>query len=65
MENDLIRIKVVGATHRLVLLHGWGADVNDLIPLGQELTKGILERKIELLALFQELILNLFVVSLY
>ena len=51
MENELICIRPSGATHRLVLLHGWGADANDLIPLGQELIKGLPEIKMELIAL--------------
>jgi len=29
------------ATNRLVLLHGWGADANDLIPIGKLLTEGL------------------------
>ena len=29
------------ATNRLVLLHGWGADANDLVPVGELLTKGL------------------------
>tara|TARA_B100000029_G_scaffold388790_1_gene385059 strand:- start:631 stop:1239 length:609 start_codon:yes stop_codon:yes gene_type:complete len=37
MNNDLIRKTVPEATHRLVLLHGWGADADDLIPLGEKL----------------------------
>jgi phospholipase/carboxylesterase len=51
MENDLICVRAPGATHRLILLHGWGADAEDLIPLGQELIKGIPEKKIELLSI--------------
>ncbi len=37
VEQDCVRQTSSGATHRLVLLHGWGADMNDLIPLGNEL----------------------------
>ena len=29
------------ATNRLVLLHGWGADANDLVPVGELLTEGL------------------------
>ena len=50
MENDVISISAPGATHRLILLHGWGADAEDLLPLGQELIRGSREKKIELLA---------------
>ena len=51
MENDLICISPKGATHRLLLLHGWGADADDLIPLGQALIKSIPQRDIELVSL--------------
>lgn len=51
MEKDLIYVRASGATHRLVLLHGWGADVDDLIPLGQELSKLVSSSRIELVAL--------------
>ena len=51
MENELIGIRPSGATHRLVLLHGWGADADDLIPLGEELIRGLAEIKMELIAL--------------
>ncbi len=50
MEKELICVSDSKATHRLILLHGWGADANDLIPLGQELIKGLINQKIELLA---------------
>ena len=32
------------ATNRLVLLHGWGADANDLLPVGKLLTEGFKNR---------------------
>ena len=32
------------ATNRLVLLHGWGADATDLVPVGKLLTEGLEER---------------------
>jgi len=50
MENDLICVTPSGATHRLILLHGWGADAEDLMSLGEELIKGGIEQKLELLA---------------
>ena len=37
LDEDLICIEQPQATHRLVLLHGWGADAEDLIPLGRDL----------------------------
>tara|TARA_B100000029_G_scaffold39291_1_gene36781 strand:- start:2289 stop:2906 length:618 start_codon:yes stop_codon:yes gene_type:complete len=51
MENEFISVRTPGATHRLVLLHGWGADGDDLIPIGKELIKGLSEIKMELIAL--------------
>lgn len=33
-ESDLIRLGPRDARHRLVLLHGWGADAHDLLELG-------------------------------
>ncbi len=35
--QDLVRQTSPGASYRLVLLHGWGADMEDLLPLGEEL----------------------------
>ena len=32
------------ATKRLVLLHGWGADANDLVPIGKLVTEGLKSR---------------------
>jgi phospholipase/carboxylesterase len=34
LEPDLIRLGPATASHRLVLLHGWGADAHDLLDLG-------------------------------
>ena len=39
--TELIRLNSESATNRLVLLHGWGADANDMAPLGQLLTEGL------------------------
>ncbi len=39
MTADLLRYSNTESTHRLVLLHGWGADAEDLIPIGQELCR--------------------------
>ncbi len=38
MPDDLLRLGPSDADRRLVLLHGWGADADDLLDLGQELT---------------------------
>ncbi len=37
MNYELLRHSQPIDTRRLVLLHGWGADADDLMPLGQEL----------------------------
>ncbi len=39
MEEEVFCFSADIATHRLILLHGWGANANDLIPLGRELIK--------------------------
>ena len=36
---------------RLVLLHGWGADADDLLELGQELVEGLADLPVDLVAL--------------
>ncbi len=50
MSNELICVSVPGATHRLILLHGWGADADDLVPLGQKLINKVVNRKVELVS---------------
>mgnify|MGYP001221023417 CR=1 FL=1 len=50
MNEELISFSIKNATHRLILLHGWGADAGDLLPFAQELV-GSIEKKIELLSL--------------
>ncbi|WP_320677489.1 esterase [Prochlorococcus sp. MIT 1300] len=37
MKDQLLQYHNDRATHRLVLLHGWGADATDLISIGKEL----------------------------
>ena len=44
MMTDLISLNSEFATNRLVLLHGWGADAQDLVPVGQLLTEGFQDR---------------------
>ena len=41
MEKDLLRFGDENATHRLIMLHGWGADADDLLPLGKAFVKDI------------------------
>ncbi len=50
MDNQLLRVTSSTASFRLVLLHGWGADAEDLLPLGKELNR-LNGNKIELVAL--------------
>ena len=38
--TELISLNSEFATNRLVLLHGWGADAQDLVPVGKLLTEG-------------------------
>ena len=42
--TELICLNSESATNRLVLLHGWGADANDLVPVGKLLTEGLKDR---------------------
>ena len=41
--TELISLNSEFATNRLVLLHGWGADAQDLVPVGKLLTEGCKE----------------------
>ncbi len=42
--TELLLLNSEFATNRLVLLHGWGADANDLVPVGKLLTEGLKDR---------------------
>ena len=42
--TELISLNSESATNRLVLLHGWGADAEDLMPVGKLLTEGFQDR---------------------
>ena len=44
MMNELISLNSESATNRLVLLHGWGADAEDLLQVGQLITQGFKDR---------------------
>ncbi len=50
MGEEVFYFPVKTASHRLVLLHGWGADAEDLIPLGKDLIKD-LSMQIELVSI--------------
>ena len=41
MENEFFCVPSPNARHRLILLHGWGADCNALLALGHNLIQGI------------------------
>ena len=44
MMTELVSLNSESATNRLVLLHGWGADAQDLLPVGKLLTEGFKDR---------------------
>ena len=50
MEAELFCFSSETATHRLILLHGWGADAEDLLPFGMSLVKD-LDVEVELISL--------------
>ena len=37
IHHEFVSISSQTATHRIILLHGWGADADDLLPLGKEI----------------------------
>ena len=37
INHEFVSISSQSATHRIILIHGWGADENDLLPLGKEI----------------------------
>ncbi len=50
MELELVGFPSPNASHRLIVLHGWGANAEDLFPLGQILVND-LEIEMELISL--------------
>ena len=42
INHEYVSIGSQSATHRIILLHGWGADADDLLPLGEEIAKASL-----------------------
>ncbi len=50
MKKDLLCYKSANAQYRLVLLHGWGATAEDLVPIGQKL-ESLVGKAIELVSL--------------
>ena len=43
MNSELISLNSESATNRLILLHGWGANADDLIPIGKQLIENLSE----------------------
>ena len=37
IDHEFVSISSQTATHRIILLHGWGADADDLLPIGREI----------------------------
>ena len=41
IDHDFVSISSQTATHRIILMHGWGADSDDLLMFGKEITEQI------------------------
>ena len=41
IDHEFVSISSQTATHRIILTHGWGADADDLLALGKEITEKI------------------------
>ena len=41
IDHEFVSISSQTATHRLILLHGWGADADDLLIFGNEIKEKI------------------------
>ena len=41
IDHEFVSISSQTATHRIILIHGWGADSDDLLLLGKEITEKI------------------------
>ncbi len=50
MNDQFLCFQSNNASHRLILLHGWGADAEDLIPLGKALQE-VHDKRFDLIAL--------------
>ena len=37
INHEFVSISSQSAKHRIILIHGWGADANDLLSIGQEI----------------------------
>ena len=41
INHEFVSISSQPATHRIILMHGWGADSDDLLIFGKEMTEKI------------------------
>ena len=41
INHEFVSISSQTATHRIILIHGWGADADDLLPLGKDMKEKI------------------------
>ncbi len=41
INHEFVSISSQTATHRIILIHGWGADADDLLAVGKEITEKI------------------------
>jgi len=41
IDHEFVSITSQTATHRIILIHGWGADADDLLTIGKEITERI------------------------
>ena len=41
INHEFVSISSQSATHRIILIHGWGADADDLLTLGKEIASKI------------------------
>jgi len=39
IDHEFVSISSQTATHRIILIHGWGADADDLLTIGKEITE--------------------------
>ena len=39
INHEFVSITSQNATHRIILIHGWGADAEDLLPIGREINE--------------------------
>ncbi len=50
MHHEYVSINSKSSKYRIILLHGWGADADDLLPIGKQVTDG-LEKDFDIISL--------------